>query len=95
MLVARRHRPNLAAIAVVAANDALSGTPVLGSRSSISFELGPSLHRDLAAVELTLIFDTGLLCLLPSCLSSVTPGEVVELPESVGGENKVPDGKRE
>lgn len=29
-----------------------------------------------------------------SRLSRITPGEVVELPEGVGGENKIPDGER-
>jgi hypothetical protein len=57
------------------------------------FEVVPSPHSDLAAVELALILQTGLLRLLTSRLTCVTPAEVVKLPEGVSWEDKVPDRK--
>ncbi len=55
----------------------------LASQPTFLLELAPSLHRDLRAVELAFVFDTGFLRLFTSGLPSVSPREVVELPEGV------------
>ena len=60
----------------------------------LPLELGPALHGDLAAVELAHVLDTGLLRLLAGGLPRLAPREVVELPEGVGGQDKVPDRER-
>lgn len=49
----------------------------------VPLELGPPFHGDHAAVKFTLMFN-GLVLLLLICLSSLAPGEVIKLPESVG-----------
>lgn len=56
-------------------------------------ELAPALHGDLAAVELALVLDAGLLRLLAGRLAGVSPREVVELPVCVDGEHEIPDGE--
>lgn len=59
-------------------------------------EVIPPLHRDLAAVELSISVVpafTGTL-LLACGLSSVTPAEVVEVPECVCRQDEVPDRER-
>ncbi len=63
----------------------------LRSQPPFLLEFAPSLHRNLRAVELAFVFNTRFLGLLTSCLSSITPGEVVEFPEGVNWEDKVPD----
>jgi hypothetical protein len=67
----------------------------LRSQSPFLLEFTPPLHRDLRAVEFALVFDARFLSLLPSCLSSIAPGEVVEFPEGVDREDEVPDWERE
>lgn len=90
VLVAGRHRPGVAT-----SDDVLLGAPVVAARPTIALELGPPLHGDLAAVELALVFETRLLRLLACCLPGITPGEVVEFPEGIRGQDKVPDGQRD
>jgi hypothetical protein len=46
---------------------------------------------NLTTIELALIFEPGLLRLLASRLASVTPAEVVKLPESIRWQHKIPD----
>lgn len=55
----------------------------------------PPAHRNLAAVEFALVFETSLLSLLACRLASITPAEVVELPECVRRKNKIPDRQRQ
>ena len=64
--------------------------PVCVLDPTVTLKLGPPLHGDLAAVKLALVLDTRLLCLFPGRLSRVTPREVVKLPESIGGKDKIP-----
>lgn len=73
----------------------LSAAPIDALDPLLTLELGPALHGDLGRVELSLVFQTGLLCLFACRLSSVTPREVVEFPEGVGWKHKVPDRKGE
>lgn len=77
--------------AASSADDIFSGTPVGALASLVTLKLGPSFHRNLAAVEFTLILDSSLLHLLVRGLSSITPREIVKLPERVGGQDKVPN----
>ncbi len=65
------------------------------SLPAVSLELVPSLHGNLGAVKLTLVFDACLLSLLTSSLASITPGEVIEFPEGIDRKDKVPDGEGE
>jgi hypothetical protein len=59
-----------------------------------SFEVMPPSHRDLATVKLSFVLKTPFLSFLASCLSSVSPTEVVKLPVRVGWQYKVPDWQR-
>jgi hypothetical protein len=54
----------------------------------------PPSHRDLATVKLSFVLKTPFLSFLASCLSSVSPTEVVKLPVCVGWQYKVPDWQR-
>jgi hypothetical protein len=59
----------------------------------LPLKLAPALHGDLAAVELALVLDAGLLGLLAGRLAGVSPRKVVELPICVDGEHEIPDGE--
>ena len=63
------------------------------AEATLLLEVAPSLHRDLGAVELAVFVVTALVgaCYGAGSLSRVTPTEVVEVPEGVGGEDEVPD----
>ena len=96
----RRLRPDLApgagkTVLATSARAAGAAAPVARPRSLIALELGPAFHGDLAAVELALVLEAGLLGLLPGRLARVAPREVVELPEGVGRQYKVPHGQRD
>jgi hypothetical protein len=67
----------------------------LTSHPPVLLELTPSLHCDLGAIKLALIFDTCLLGFFTGSLSSISPGEIIEFPESVSWEDEVPNRKRE
>lgn len=67
----------------------------LSSQPAFLLELAPSLHRDLRWVELSFVFNTCFLGLFASSLSSVTPWEIIKLPECIGWENEIPDRKRQ
>ena len=69
--------------------------PVAVADPPVALKFGPSLHRDLAAVKLTLIFDACLLRLLSRRLSRIAPREVVKLPERVRGQDEVPNRERQ
>jgi hypothetical protein len=63
---------------------------------SLTFlEIIPSLHSDLAAIEFSFVFNTSLLGLFSSGLSSVSPREVIELPVCIGRKHKIPNWQRE
>jgi len=66
-----------------------------GSQPALLLEFVPSLHCNLGAVELSLVFNTCFLGLLARSLAGISPGEVIELPERVRWENEVPDWERE
>ena len=55
------------------------------------------LHDNLARVELSFFGMSAFAgaLLLASCLTCVTPTEVVEMPECIGGQDQVPDWERQ
>ena len=63
------------------------------AEAALLLEVAPSLHGDLGAVELAIAVVAALVgtCHGTSGLSSVTPAEVVEVPEGVCGEDEVPN----
>lgn len=63
----------------------------LAPHPPLLLKLAPPLHRDLRTVKFALIFNTCFLGFLACCLASVTPGEVVEFPKGVDGEDEIPD----
>lgn len=67
------------------------------SQTTLLLEITPSLHGDLTRVKLTITTVTSSISLgvLASSLTSVTPREVVEVPEGIDWQNQVPDWKRE
>ena len=67
------------------------------AEAAFLLEVAPPLHGDLRAVEFSVFVVTALVgtCHGTSGLSSITPAEVVEVPESVGGEDEIPDWQRE
>jgi hypothetical protein len=71
--------------------------PDRGTESAFLLEVAPPLHRDLAAVELAVLVVPAFVgaCDCPCRLSSVTPTEVVKVPEGVGREDEIPDWKGE
>lgn len=72
---------------------ALFTAPRISSEPALLLKLIPSLHRDLGAVKLALVFNTRLLGLFTSSLAGIAPREVIEFPEGVGREDEVPDGE--
>lgn len=56
------------------------------------FEVVPSPHGDLTAIELALIFQACLLRLLARRLARVAPAKVIELPECVCWKYEIPNG---
>lgn len=89
MVAWRRHGPAIG----VAANDVFSRSPISALHTLVALEFGPSLHRNLAAVKLSLALVMAALALVAICLTGFTPREVIKLPESIGWEDKVPDGE--
>ena len=73
----------------------LAPTTLTFSQPSFSLKLAPSLHSDLRTVEFTLVFQTGLLGLLTTCLASISPTEIIEFPEGVCWKDEIPDWKRD
>lgn len=69
--------------------------PVCTLDPAIALKLGPPLHGNLAAIEFTFVLDTSLLCLFSCSLSSLTPREVIKLPECIGREDEIPYRERE
>jgi hypothetical protein len=67
--------------------------PDRGTEATFLLEVAPPLHRDLAAVELAVLIVTAFVgaCDCSCRLSSVTPTEVVKVPERVGWEDEIPD----
>jgi hypothetical protein len=67
--------------------------PDWGAEAALLLEVAPPLHRDLAAVEFAVLVMPAFVgaCDCPCRLSSVTPTEVVKVPERVGWEDEVPD----
>jgi len=65
------------------------------SDSPLLLKLSPSLHRDLRAVKLAVRVVVSPTLRVSGRLARVSPGEVVELPERVHREDKVPDGEGE
>ena len=71
--------------------------PLRALQSPLLLEIMPPLHRNLATIKLT---PTAMATLISTLLFTVgfpgvTPGKIVKVPESVDGEDKVPDGERE
>lgn len=91
MVARRRHGPAIG----VAANDVFSRSPVSALHTLVALEFGPSLHRNLAAVKLSLALVVAALALIAIRLAGFTPREVIKLPESIGWEDKVPDRERQ
>ena len=88
------HRPRSSAH-VAFLFTAVSSTPsCMASQSALLLKLTPSLHCDLGAVKFAFIFNARFLRLLACCLASVTPGEVIKLPECVGWKDEIPDWQR-
>jgi hypothetical protein len=67
--------------------------PAWGAEATLLLEVAPPLHRDLAAIELAVLVVTAFVgaCNCACRLSSVTPTEVVKVPEGVSREDEVPD----
>lgn len=55
-----------------------------------SFEITPSFHRDLSAIKLALGIAMPLI-FFAGRLAGIAPTEIVEFPERVGWQNKVPN----
>ena len=66
------------------------------TEAALLLEVAPSLHRDLGAVELAVFVVAALVgaCDGACGLSRVSPTEVIEVPEGVGGEDEVPNRQR-
>lgn len=67
------------------------GTP----KPSLLLKITPPLHRNLAAIKLTVLVMAAFARALELAgrLAGVAPGEVVEVPVGVDGEDEVPDGQ--
>src|SRR5690625_4187192 len=89
VVVALGHCP----AAVASADHVFPRAPVGALGSLLALKLGPPLHGDLAAVELSLSLVTALLA-VATILSRVAPREVVNTPEAVRWQNEIPDGER-
>lgn len=70
-----------------------STAPLRPTESTLLLEIVPALHGDLAGIEFTLAGVAALVVAtdLAVGLSGVAPGEVVEVPEGVRGQDEVPD----
>lgn len=60
--------------------------------SSLTLKLGPFLHDDVRRVKFSLLVSM-VTFPLTSDLSRLTPREIVEMPECVCGQDKVPNGE--
>lgn len=67
------------------------------AEATFLLKVAPPLHGNLRAIEFTIFIVTALVgtCHGASSLSSITPAEVVEVPEGVGREDEIPDWQRE
>jgi hypothetical protein len=65
------------------------------SQSPFLLKLAPPLHRDFTRIELAIASVAGLIAALHFAggLARVAPGEVVKVPESVCGQDEIPDGQ--
>jgi hypothetical protein len=77
------------------ASTSVTAPCLLRSEAAFLLEFAPSFHSDLGTVELAFVFDTSFLGLFTGSLSSVTPREIIELPEGICGQDEIPDRKRE
>lgn len=91
VVAGRRHRPAVG----TTTDDVLPRSPVSALRTLISLKLGPSLHRNLAAVKFSLALTVAAALLIAIRFASFTPREVVKLPEGIDWENKIPNGERQ
>lgn len=68
-----------------------------GMKSPLLLEITPALHSNLARIEFTLATMTSLISalLLTRGFPSVSPAEIVKVPEGVDGEDEIPNGKGE
>lgn len=71
--------------------------PLRTPQPSLLFKIAPPLHSNLTRIKLAIAAVATLISalLLSFGLSGVAPGEVVEVPVSVGGQDEVPDGQGE
>lgn len=69
--------------------------PSGSAQASLLLEIAPALHGDFAGVEFAafLVARLARAFLLAHHFARVAPGEVVEVPVGVGGEDQVPDGQ--
>lgn len=54
-------------------------------------KIAPSLHGDLAAIELSFVLNASPFDLLSCSLSGVAPAEIVKLPVCVDRKNEIPN----
>lgn len=59
----------------------------------VPLELRPSFHHNVARIEFTLLIAMITSGLFARDHTSLTPGEVIKVPEGVSGEDSVPDGE--
>lgn len=65
-------------------------SPAIIPHTALLLKVAPALHGDLRAVEFT--FSSAVtLVLLAGCLTGIAPGEVVEFPERVRGQDEIPN----
>lgn len=74
---------------------AASRRPHRTTDAPLLLEIAPPLHGNLAAIKLAILIVASLVGarLGARRLARVAPGEVVEVPEGVGGQDEVPDGQ--
>ena len=85
------------ATATIVGATTTTAAPHGGPQTTFLFEIAPAFHGDLGGIELSLVGVAGFVgtTFLARGFAGVTPGEVVEVPESVDGKDEVPDGQRQ